>query len=166
MKSINFKNIIVNTAIVLLIFFLDRISKNYIINLAEMQNLVDIYLTSYLNLYLIWNNGIAFGLFSSDVKSFYDLFTLIIIIVNIIIIVMIIKSNNFTKNFLLIILGGSFGNLFDRIYYNAVPDFIDLHIGNFHWFVFNIADIFITIGVICLITAEMLTDKNINNEKY
>ena len=67
----------------------------------------------------------------------------------------------FQKYCLLSVLGGSWGNLFDRVYYSAVPDFIDFHIKDFHWFVFNVADIFITLGIMCLILVEVF----INNKK-
>ena len=68
---------------------------------------------------------------------------------------MTIKSYGFKKYSLLMILGGALGNVFDRLYYKAVPDFIDFHIGNFHWFIFNVADIFITIGIIFMVIIEL-----------
>jgi len=151
----NLKRLLIYLFIVIFIFVLDRLSKLYILNLAETSNLVNIYLNSFLNLYLIWNKGIAFGIFSFEENSIYNFITILIIIVNFIILAMIIKTNNYKVYFLIFILGGSLGNLFDRIYYSAVPDFIDLHINNFHWFVFNVADIFISLGVICLIFVEM-----------
>ena len=77
---------------------------------------------------------------------------------------MSLKSDGFKKYSLLLIVGGALGNLHDRIFFNAVPDFIDFHVGNFHWFVFNIADIFISLGVIFMILFEF-TDNNKNNEK-
>ena len=141
-------------------------SKIYVLNLAELNNVVDIYLTSYLNLYLIWNKGVAFGLIAFDDQSIYNVITFIILLIIVFLIIMTIKSKDIKQYFYMIIIGGALGNFFDRIYYSAVPDFIDLHLGNFHWFVFNIADIFITIGVICLITVEMISDKNTDNEKY
>ncbi len=165
MFKINFKNILVNFIIVLIIFLADRISKMYILKLVELENTVDIYLTPYLNLYLIWNKGIAFGLFSFDNNSIYNLISSIIIAITIVILIMIVKSNGFKKYCLMSIFGGSIGNLFDRIYFSAVPDFIDLHINNYHWFIFNIADIFITIGVLCLIYVEIFID-NKKNEKF
>ena len=158
MLSIKFNKIIINTLIVLIIFGLDRISKIYILNLAETNNLVDIYISPFLNLYLVWNKGIAFGLFSFDQKLIYNLITILIVFIIIIIFIMIIKSTH-NRFFLLLILGGSLGNIFDRLYYSAVPDFIDFHINNFHWFIFNVADIFITIGVICLIFVEIFVNK-------
>tara|TARA_E500000331_G_C17015397_1_gene608282 strand:- start:240 stop:740 length:501 start_codon:yes stop_codon:yes gene_type:complete len=164
MPKINFKDIFKNSLIILIIFLADRISKYYILNLAELENTVDIYLTPYLNFYLIWNKGIAFGLFSFDETYIYNLVSLVIIIITFIILIMIIKSNGFKKYCLISIFGGSIGNLFDRIYYSAVPDFIDFHINNYHWFVFNVADIFITLGVMCLIYAEIFFNNSKNEE--
>jgi signal peptidase II len=130
--------------------------------MVELENIVDIYLTQYLNLYFIWNKGIAFGLFSFDNSTIYSFITFVIAIINIIILLMIIKSEGFKKYSLMLVLGGSLGNLFDRVYFGAVPDFIDLHINNFHWFIFNVADIFITLGVICLIYYEVFFNKGKN----
>ena len=166
MLKINYKKKLLNLTLILVLFLIDRVSKIYIINLAELNNVVDIYLTSYLNLYLIWNKGIAFGLIAFDDQSIYNVVTFIILLIIISLIIMMIKSKDIKQYFYMIIIGGALGNIFDRMYYSAVPDFIDLHLGNFHWFVFNIADIFITIGVICLITVEMISDKNTDNEKY
>ena len=157
------KKISLSVFIVFVIFLIDRFFKIYILEKAELENKVDIYITSYLNLYLIWNKGIAFGLFSFEENFIYQSISLIIFIISIALIVMIIKSNGFKKYSLISILGGALGNLFDRIYYSAVPDFIDLHINGFHWFIFNVADIFITIGVICLILDELFFYKK-NNE--
>ena len=159
MKLISPKKIIINTLIVLIIFFLDRVSKIYIINLAELENSLEIYINSYLNLYLIWNKGIAFGLFSFDESFVYNFITILILVILLIILILIFKSETHKSYVYTIILGGALGNLFDRFYYSAVPDFIDLHINNFHWFIFNIADIFITLGVICLIYVEVFLDK-------
>ena len=164
MVKINFKSILINSVIILIIFLVDRMSKIYILKLAELGNTVDLYLTSYLNLYLIWNKGIAFGLFSFDNSSIYNLISLLIMIIIFIILIMIINANGFKKYCLISIFGGSISNLFDRIYYSAVPDFIDFHVNNYHWFVFNVADIFITLGVICLVYAELFLN-NRKNEK-
>ena len=161
MLKINFKKILINFIIVLVIFSIDRLSKIYILHIAELGKNVDIYVTQYLNFYLIWNKGIAFGLFSFDESFIYNLITSIILTITIVILVMITKSTGFKKYSLLLVFGGSSGNLFDRIYYSAVPDFIDIHINDFHWFVFNGADIFITIGIMCLIFDEIF----INNKK-
>ena len=151
---------LLNLMFVLTLFCIDRFSKIYIVELAEKTNVSEIYLTSFLNSHLVWNTGIAFGLFSLSNEFTYNLFTTLIVFINLIIIYLVIVTKDFRKYFFLMILGGSFGNLFDRLYYGSVPDFIDFHIGNFHWFIFNIADIFITVGVICLILAELLYKKD------
>ena len=161
MLKINLKKIIVNFIIILCIFLIDRFSKIYILKIAMLQNILDIYVNPYLNFYLIWNKGIAFGLLSFNDVFIYNIVTSMIIIIIIIILVMLTKSEGFKKYSLLFVMGGSLGNLYDRIYYSAVPDFIDFHINNFHWFIFNVADIFITFGVICLIFDEVF----INNKK-
>ena len=163
MFKVNLKKILLNSIIILSLFLIDRISKIYILKVAELESKVDVYLTPYLNLYLIWNKGIAFGLFSFEKFFIYQSISLVILIISIALIVMIVKSDGFKKYSLILILGGALGNLFDRIYYSAVPDFIDLHINDFHWFIFNVADIFITIGVICLILDELFFYKK-NNE--
>jgi signal peptidase II len=157
--KVNYKKILLNILIILAIFLTDRVSKIYILKLAELENVVDIYLTQYLNIYLIWNKGIAFGLFSFNERFTYNIVTLTIILINIVILMMIVKYKGFKKYSLVLVFGGSLGNLFDRIYYSAVPDFIDLHINQFHWFIFNVADIFITLGVMCLIYAEIFFNK-------
>ena len=159
MFKVNFKKILLDSVIISVIFLFDRISKIYILKIAELESVVDIYLTPYLNFYLIWNKGIAFGLFSFDENFIYQFISLIIFIICIVIIVMITKSNGLKKYSLISVLGGALGNFFDRIYYSAVPDFIDLHIASFHWFIFNVADMFITIGVICLILDEIFNYK-------
>mgnify|MGYP001035301346 FL=1 len=155
MNKIEFKKISLNLLILILIFFIDRLTKIYILNLAEIENSVDIYITPYLNLYLVWNKGIAFGLFSMNESIFYNLITFIIGIIILIIFYMIFKKKNIQRYFLLLIAGGAMGNFYDRLIYTAVPDFIDLHFYGYHWFVFNIADIFISIGVFCLILDEL-----------
>ena len=149
--------------ICIILFFIDRASKIYLINLQSTGNDVDYYIYPFLNIYLVWNTGIGFGLFSLESSTIYHVVTLLIAIVNIILMVFLIKSKGLNSYLIAIILGGSLGNLFDRIYYYAVPDFIDFHVGNFHWFIFNIADIFITVGVICLILAELLYKKEVND---
>jgi len=164
MEKINLKKTIIYTFIIIIIFSLDRFSKLYIFNLAETNNSVDVYLTSFLNLYLIWNKGIAFGIFSFDQSWIYNSISALITIIILIIFFMIIKSLDFRVYFLLFILGGSLGYLFVRLYYTAVPDFIDFHINNFHWFIFNVADIFISIGVVCLILVEIFYKNKQENE--
>ena len=157
----NFNKILFNLIVVIFIFAFDRLSKLYILNLLEREQVVNVYINQFMNLNLIWNTGIGFGLLSSDSNFYYNLVTFLIIIINVIILIMIFKSDNYKLFLLLMILGGSLGNLFDRIWYNAVPDFIDLHYNNFHWFIFNVADMFITIGILCLIFAELF----LNNKK-
>ena len=157
----NFNKILLSLIVVIFIFAFDRLSKLYILNLLEREQVVNVYINQFMNLNLIWNTGIGFGLLSSDSNFYYNLVTFLIIIINVIILIMIFKSDNYKFFLLLMILGGSLGNLFDRIWYNAVPDFIDLHYNNFHWFIFNVADMFITIGILCLIFAELF----LNNKK-
>ena len=165
MAKINLKKILLNSIIIIVIFLVDRISKIYILTIAESESTVDIYLTSYLNFYLIWNKGIAFGLFSFNESLIYNTITILIAIICIIVLVMIIKNKSLKQLAFISVLGGSLGNLFDRIYYSAVPDFIDFHINNFHWFVFNVADIFITLGIIFLIFDEIFINNNKNEKK-
>ena len=160
-KNLN-KNFLINLLLVLSIFLFDRFSKVYVIHLNKKFVGSDIFSSKYLNIHLIWNEGIAFGLLSFNEEIFYNILTIIISIIIIIIFFIIINSDGYKKYLLLMILGGALGNLFDRIFYNAVPDFIDFHIGNFHWFIFNVADIFITIGVIFMIIFEF-TYKNKKN---
>ena len=142
--------------IILAIFFFDRVTKIYLLNLQEDGTDIDFHITSFLNFYLIWNTGIGFGLASMEANIYYHVLTAIIVIINIGLIFFLVKSKSIYAYLIALIIGGSLGNLFDRIYYYAVPDFIDLHLGNFHWFVFNVADIFITIGIIGLILIELL----------
>ena len=149
------KNFFINLSFILLIFLFDRISKIYVIYLDNKLFGSEIFSSNFLNIYLIWNEGIAFGLFSFNEKIFYNILTIIILIIILIIFIMTIKSDGFKKYSLLMILGGALGNVFDRLYYKAVPDFIDFHIGNFHWFIFNVADIFITIGIIFMVIIEL-----------
>tara|TARA_B100001121_G_scaffold306914_1_gene327360 strand:+ start:764 stop:1258 length:495 start_codon:yes stop_codon:yes gene_type:complete len=154
------KKLLFNLFFVLLIFLLDRFSKIYVIYLNSKLAQDEIYNSKFLNISLIWNEGIAFGLLSFQKQNFYNFITLTIILIIFIIIYMIIKNTGFKKYSLVMILGGAFGNVYDRIVYKAVPDFIDFHVGNFHWFIFNVADIFITLGVIFMIILEII-DNNI-----
>ena len=141
--------------IILTLFFIDRLSKMYLINLQSTGTDIDFYIFPFLNFYLVWNTGIGFGLAAMESNIYYHILTSIIAIVNIGLIFFLIKSKGVYAYLIALIIGGSLGNLFDRIYYYAVPDFIDLHIGNFHWFIFNVADIFITVGIIGLVFAEL-----------
>ena len=150
--------------IILVIFLLDRITKVYLLNLQENGTNIDFYINSFLNFYLVWNTGIGFGLASMETNIYYHILTSIIVMVNIGLVYFLIKSKAIYAYLIALIIGGSLGNLFDRIYYYAVPDFIDLHIGNYHWFIFNIADIFITVGIIGLVLLEFLNkEKNSKN---
>ena len=148
--------------IILVIFGLDRLSKMYLINLQATGTEIDFYIFPFLNFYLVWNTGIGFGLASLESNVFYHSLTAIIAIINLILVVILFKSKGVYAFLIAIVIGGSLGNLLDRMYYYAVPDFIDLHIGNFHWFVFNVADIFITIGIIGLVFVELTKDKKIS----
>ena len=160
----NRRTILFYSILVIILFLIDRFSKLYILNLAENESGVDIYVTSFLNFYLTWNTGIGFGLFSFDKSIIYKLISYLILTLNIVIIIMIYRTNDYRVYFLLLVLGGSSGNLFDRLYYFAVPDFIDFHVNNFHWFIFNVADIFISIGIFCLIIIEIFFKKKNENE--
>tara|TARA_Y100000591_G_scaffold138361_1_gene118862 strand:- start:520 stop:1017 length:498 start_codon:yes stop_codon:yes gene_type:complete len=153
-KNIN-KNFLISFFLVLLIYCLDRFSKILIIILDKKFFGSDIFSSKMLNINLIWNEGIAFGLFSFNEKFFYNILTIIILIIIMIILIMLVNSNGFKKYSLLLILGGALGNFSDRIFYQAVPDFIDFHYKDFHWFIFNVADIFISLGVIFLIIIEL-----------
>ena len=143
----------------MIIFSLDRISKFYVILKSEINLSSGLYTSKFLNINLIWNEGIAFGLFSFQQKMYYNILTTVIILITLIILWMITRTKGLEKLSFIMIFGGSIGNIFDRIYYSAVPDFIDFHINNFHWFIFNVADIFISLGVILLIIIE-ITLKN------
>ena len=164
---INEKNtkIFIYIALILLVLALDRISKILILNILENDGKIDIYVNSFISLFLVWNKGIGFGLFSFDQNYIYNGITIFIFIINLIIVYLIYKEKAPKTYFLAMILGGSSGNLFDRYYYSAVPDFIDLNYKGYHWFIFNVADIFITLGIICLILAEFLNYKKQNDKK-
>ena len=154
----------ISLVIPVFIFALDRISKIYVIRLSKNSSDIELFSSKFLNINLIWNEGIAFGIFSSINGYWYNLLTIAIVLIAIVILIMSIRQDGTQKYFLLIVFGGALGNLYDRIFFKAVPDFIDLHVGDFHWFIFNIADIFITFGVIMLILWEILP-LNKNYEK-
>ena len=156
----NQKKYLICIFLILIIFLLDRLTKLYVINLAESLSYVNITLTSFLNIILVWNSGIGFGLFQFDKQMAYNIVTTLILVINFIIVYMFFVSDNINKIFISMILGGSFGNLYDRFYFSAVPDFIDLNYNGYHWFVFNVADIFITIGIFTLIFSEIFKKKN------
>ena len=159
------KNFYINIFSIFFIFFLDRLSKLYVIYLHNKNLGGDLFSSDYLNINLIWNEGIAFGLFAFEESKFYNFLTLFISFVIFVLIYMLVKSNGVKRFALLTIIGGALGNLYDRVVYLAVPDFLDFHIGNFHWFTFNIADIFISVGVIFMILLEFIdNNKNKINE--
>ncbi len=161
-----FKKYLVDFSIIIFIFLIDRVSKLLIIRSPETYDQYGISVTSFLNFNLIWNEGIAFGLFSFDEKLYYNLLTIFIILVTILIIWLMLKSKGFERFSFIMIIGGSLGNIFDRAFYSAVPDFIDFHVNNFHWFIFNVADIFITLGILFLISIEIFNNKKVKNENY
>ena len=160
-----FKNSKGTLLAILLIFLLDRFSKEYVIFLNDKDYGPELFISSFLNIVLIWNNGIAFGLLSFEDKNFYNVITVLIAIIIVILLFLIAKAEKTKKYSYIAVCGGAFGNLFDRIIYKSVPDFIDLHYNGFHWFIFNIADIFITIGVVCLICDEIFLEKYRNEKK-
>ena len=148
--------------IISVIFFLDRITKIYLLNLQANGTEIDFYINSFLNFYLVWNSGIGFGLVSMEADIYYHILTAIIALVNVALIYLLVKSKGLYVHLLSLIIGGSLGNLFDRVYYHAVPDFIDFHFANYHWFIFNIADIFITLGIIGLLFVELTKKEKIS----
>ena len=162
-KNFN-KNLIINFLIILCIFAIDRISKIYVIFKNEKSLSTELFESKYLNINLIWNEGIAFGLLSFDEKLYYNLLTSLICFITLILLWMIIRTKGIEKLAFIMIFGGSLGNIFDRLYYSSVPDFIDIHFSNFHWFIFNVADIFISLGVILLVYLEIFKNKIL--EKY
>ena len=159
LKNYN-KNIYIDFIVILSIFLLDRMSKLYIIYLDEKLGNSEIYFSKFFNIQLIWNDGIAFGLLAFNENLYYNTLTGIIVLVTLVVFFFMIRTKGIEKYCFMMILGGSLGNIFDRLYYSAVPDFIDLHYQNFHWFIFNVADIFITSGVLILIFLELFLKKN------
>jgi len=166
----NFKitnnNFYINLIIIFSIFILDRLTKLYVIYLDKLNSGSEIFASKFLNIYLIWNEGIAFGLLSFNENTLYNFLTFFILIIIFIILYLINKSSGLSKYSLLMILGGALGNIFDRIIYKAVPDFIDFHVGNFHWFIFNVSDIFISLGVILMVILEIFDKPKNINEKF
>ena len=149
--------------IILSIFFIDRTTKLYLINLQNNGTDIDFYIYSFLNFYLVWNTGVGFGLATMEANIYYHILTLIIVIINIGLVFFLVKSEGIYSYLIALIIGGSLGNLFDRIYYYAVPDFIDLHLDIYHWYIFNVADIFITVGIIGLLFVELFKKKKFSN---
>ena len=164
MSNEKLNKLLIGFIFLIVCFALDRFSKIYILNILNNEGQVDFYINQYLNIYLVWNTGIGFGLFSSENNIFYNVLTGIIILINFVLFYFAFIETKIKSFFLMIIVGGSLGNLFDRVYYRAVPDFIDLNYAGYHWFIFNVADIFITFGIICLILSEFIFYKK-KNEK-
>tara|TARA_Y100001970_G_scaffold293129_1_gene437957 strand:+ start:4505 stop:4999 length:495 start_codon:yes stop_codon:yes gene_type:complete len=161
-NKINIKKIdIYSFAIVSVIFVIDRLSKIYIVDLIQTHE-KEIFVNDFLNLTLNWNTGIAFGLLSSNANLFYHLVSALILLIIIYLIYLMVLSDNFGKIILSLIIGGALGNLYDRLNYFAVPDFIDFHIQTFHWFTFNLADIFISLGIIIMLFKEISSKKKNN----
>ena len=158
-KIAQLKNkILLSIFIITICFLTDRISKIYILNYFIQNNVSDLYINPYLNLILLWNKGIAFGLLESD-SFFYNFISILIFMIIVFIIYLIFKSDRkFEIVCFSMISGGAIGNFIDRLYYNAVPDFIDINYKGFHWFTFNIADIWITLGIITLLSFEIISD--------
>ena len=155
------KKYVIIIVISLAVFLLDRLTKSLVLDFFENITTKQIYINHFINLLLIWNDGIAFGLLNFSDQKIYNLITIIIFFVSIVVLIIALKSKNYDAYFFSMIFGGAMGNLFDRVKYNAVPDFIDLHINNYHWFIFNVADIFISLGVICLIFDEIFLKKKL-----
>ncbi len=161
-NKINIKKIdIFSFVLIFIIFGLDRLSKIYVIELIQTKK-SEIFIYDFLNFTLNWNTGIAFGLLSSNANLFYHLVSALILLIIIYLIYLMVISDNFGKIVVALIIGGALGNLYDRLNYFAVPDFIDFHIKDFHWFTFNVADIFISIGVIMMLFREIIFKKNKN----
>ena len=152
--------------LIIIIFCIDRVSKFLIIQSSSPYGEMNINVTSFLNLNLIWNDGIAFGLFSFDQNLYYNILTIFIFLIILIIVWLMLNSKGFEQLSFILIIGGSLGNIFDRFYYSAVPDFIDIHFNNYHWFIFNVADIFITLGILFLISIEIFSSKKQKHENY
>jgi len=149
------KNNLYCLIVILIIFFLDRYTKLLILdNFSENTY----YYNDYINLDLIWNIGIGFGFFSTDSNILYNFISLVIALVIIFLLYIFIISETLDKMIFTLILGGALGNFYDRLIYKAVPDFIDLHYNNFHWFTFNVADIFITVGIIIFVIKNLLIE--------
>ena len=157
------KNFYIDFSVVISVYFIDRLTKMFVIQLDKNNLGSDIFNSTYLNIVLIWNKGIAFGLLSFNEDYLYNILSAIISMIVVVLVIMSIKSQGFKRYSLLMVIGGALGNLHDRIFFKAVPDFIDFHIGSFHWFIFNVSDIFITFGIIFLIVLEISSNKE---EKY
>tara|TARA_B100001109_G_scaffold250174_1_gene243035 strand:+ start:36 stop:542 length:507 start_codon:yes stop_codon:yes gene_type:complete len=150
------KKTLINFLIIFFIFLIDRLSKFFVVHLVDKNNNSELFLSKFLNIQLIWNEGVAFGLFSFEKQNLYNILTFIILIITLLISFMIVKTDGIKKYPLILILGGALGNVYDRVFYKAVPDFLDFHVGELHWFIFNIADVFITLGVFFMILGEFV----------
>jgi signal peptidase II len=151
------KENIISLLVVIFVFVLDRFSKINIIN--NQLNNKSLFINDFLNFDLVWNTGISFGLFSQNANIYYHIISILIFLVIVFLSYLISRANITDKILYSLILGGGLGNFYDRLVYFAVPDFIDVHINEFHWFTFNIADIFITIGIIILIVKDVIIIK-------
>ena len=163
------KNNIITFFLLVFTFAIDRLSKIYVLGLEEIVDGNKISINKFLNLDLVWNKGVAFGILSFEEIFWYDIITILISAIILVLIFLIFKSSGFKKYAYIAVCGGALGNVFDRIVYNSVPDFIDLNYNDFHWFIFNVADIFITIGIFCLIFDEVILEKyknDKNSENY
>jgi len=143
-------------ASILSAFILDRLSKEYIINFFLNQKFESYYVNEFLNFVLVWNGGIAFGLFQTENILYHFLSFLIISLITFLFFWLFQSDSKFEKMSVSLIIGGALGNLYDRIIFRVVPDFIDLHYLDFHWFVFNVADVIITIGIVLLLFKDIL----------
>ena len=159
------KKILFSGIIVFIVFLIDRISKILILNFFSKNQLDDYYVNSFLNLILVWNQGIAFGLFQSESLIYHLLSIVIAIVIAFVVYLIYISEKKYEIFFYGLIIGGAIGNLFDRLYFGAVPDFIDLHYKNFHWFTFNVSDIWITVGIIGILIFDLFKLENKDNEK-
>ena len=158
------KSSFINFLIIIIIFSLDRVSKFYVILNSESNSSPSLFTSKFLNINLIWNEGIAFGLLTFDKSFGYNVITTIIFFIIILLVIMLLNTKKLGRVGLLFVLGGALGNFFDRLYYSAVPDFIEFYYESFHWFIFNVADIFVTLGIFCLICVELMNKDN-SNEK-
>ena len=153
------KEIFISFISIFVIFLLDRFTKEFIIKLSNEELTTQIILSNFLSLNLVWNKGIAFGLFSIQNSNLYNLLTIFISIVIIIVFFLSIKARGMEKLAYSFIVGGGIGNLYDRVVFKKVVDFIDFHINGLHWFIFNVADIFITLGIIFMLSNEIYKSK-------
>ena len=147
------------------VFLIDLLSKNKIISIFKDGVIEKIYVNDYLDFILVFNTGISYGLFSGG----GDFQKWILISLSILIIIFLLsfvrnESSILSKLGISFIIGGALGNVLDRFIYGAVVDFISLHAKGFSWYIFNIADMFIVVGVILFILSQfILSKKNVGN---